>query len=143
MGNTMFRHLLVPIDLSQRNTRALRTAGVLARQSPARVTLLHVIEPIAHIPVAELERFYARLEGSARRRLDAAAARLARSGVRARGVVVMGRPAAEIVRFAAAERVDLIVLRSHRVDPRRSGMGWGTTSYAVGIACRCPILLVK
>jgi hypothetical protein len=32
---------------------------------------------------------------------------------------------------------------SHKVNPKRRGMGWGTTSYKVGILCRCPILLVK
>jgi hypothetical protein len=26
---------------------------------------------------------------------------------------------------------------------KRRGMGWGTTSYKVGILCRCPILLLK
>ena len=44
----MFKHLLVPLDLSDRNARLLRIALSLARQSGARVTLLHVVDRIAH-----------------------------------------------------------------------------------------------
>ena len=39
--------------------------------------------------------------------------------------------------------VDLIILGSQKIDPARPGQGWGTTSYKVGILCRCPVLLVK
>ena len=55
----------------------------------------------------------------------------------------VGEPAREIVRAAARGRADVIVMGSHRVDPKRQGAGWVTTSYKVGILCRCPILLVK
>jgi nucleotide-binding universal stress UspA family protein len=57
--------------------------------------------------------------------------------------VLIGSPAREIVRFATAKRVDLIVLGSHRIDLARPAAGWGTTSYKVGILCQCPVLLVK
>jgi nucleotide-binding universal stress UspA family protein len=60
-----------------------------------------------------------------------------------RSAVVVGTPSEDIVRYAAANRVDLIVMASHRVDPSRRSRGWGTTSYKVGILCRCPIMLVK
>jgi nucleotide-binding universal stress UspA family protein len=60
-----------------------------------------------------------------------------------RPVVFVGTPAEEIVKYAAKERVDLIVLASHRVNLSGSARGWGTTSYKVGILCPCPVLLVK
>ena len=37
----------------------------------------------------------------------------------------------------------LIILGSQKIDPARPGQGWGTTSYKVGILCRCPVMLVK
>jgi hypothetical protein len=45
----LFKHILVPIDLSDRNERILRLAVGLARIKQSRVTLLHVIQAIAGI----------------------------------------------------------------------------------------------
>jgi nucleotide-binding universal stress UspA family protein len=60
---------MVPIDLSDRNERALRMAQALVRQSGARVTLFHVIEGVPGILAGELEGFYRRLVESSERRL--------------------------------------------------------------------------
>jgi nucleotide-binding universal stress UspA family protein len=59
------------------------------------------------------------------------------------GVIVRGRRAEEIVKYAAANEVDLIVLASHRVNPSAVDRDWGTISYKVGILAQCPVLLVK
>jgi nucleotide-binding universal stress UspA family protein len=139
----MFTHLLVPIDLSRRNEPALGTAVALAVQNHARVTLIHVIHRIQDVPTTELRGFYDRLERKAQQALARAARRFTRKRVAIRTVALIGDPAREIVRWAAANGVDLIVMSSHPVDPSRTGYGWGTTSYKVGLLCRCPVLLVK
>ena len=46
----MFKHILVPIDLSDQNARTLKTALDLAISNRARVTLLHVVHHVAKIP---------------------------------------------------------------------------------------------
>ena len=139
----MFTHLLVPLDLSRRNGPAIATAVALAAQNRARVTLIHVIDRIEYVPAAELRRFYAGLERRAQQVLTRVARAFARKRIPIRAIVLTGDPSREIVRWAAANGVDLIVLNSHAIDPRRSGHGWGTTSYKVGLLCRCPVLLVK
>jgi nucleotide-binding universal stress UspA family protein len=63
--------------------------------------------------------------------------------VAVRAIVVIGDPAREIIKAATARKVALIVMGSHRGMPGRPGRGLGATSYKVGIACACPILLVK
>jgi hypothetical protein len=45
----MFKHILVPLDLSDRNERILRLAVGLARIKQGRVTLLHVIQGIGGV----------------------------------------------------------------------------------------------
>jgi nucleotide-binding universal stress UspA family protein len=90
-----------------------------------------------------MRAFYDRLVKTSRRRLARAAKLFAVQGIMVRSQVLVGKPARVIVRAAAAARADLIVMGSHRVNPKRRGMGWGTTSCKVGILCRCPILLVK
>ena len=137
----MFKHLLVPIDLSDRNARLLRVALALARAAGARVTLLHVVQRIRSTSPGEFRSFYRRLERNSRRKLDEAAGRFVAAGVPTRAMVVVGEPAREIVRATFARNVDLVVMGSHKVRP--GSRGWGTTSYKVGIMGQCSILLVK
>lgn len=139
----MFRHILVPIELSARDAPALAAALELAQQNRSCVTLLHVIQRIEHVPAREVRGFYRRLEKVGHEKMRVAARRFTAGKVDVRPVIVVGTPARDIVTYAAAEDVDLIVMASHRVGLARPGEGWGTTSYKVGVLCQCPILLVK
>jgi nucleotide-binding universal stress UspA family protein len=139
----VFSRILVPTDLTDRAARSLKLALALAQDRPASVTLVHVVQQVPGLPPGEMRAFYDRLVKKSRRGLARAAKLFAARGITVRSEVLVGEPAREIVRAAAAARADLIVMGSHRVNPKRRGMGWGTTSYKVGILCRCPILLVK
>jgi nucleotide-binding universal stress UspA family protein len=138
-----FRHVLVPVDLSDRNERALRAALALAREAGSRVTLFHVIQRVAGLAPGELEEFYRLLVQRSERKLREVARAFTGKGVAVSTQVRIGEPAAEIVRATLREGVDLVVMGSHKVKPGRRERGWGTTSYKVGIFCQCPILLVK
>jgi nucleotide-binding universal stress UspA family protein len=138
----MFDHIVVPLDLSQRNKQALATARALAERLGARVTLLHVVQRFASVPVADMQAFYRRLTIMSERRLKREAREFAEAGIRVRIEVCTGDPAGEIVRRTRGRRGDLIVMASHRIDPKQP-TGWGTTSYKVGILSQCAILLVK
>jgi nucleotide-binding universal stress UspA family protein len=136
----MFKHIVVPLDLGTRNQRAVRLARDLARQSKARVSLVHVVQSIENLPRSELRNFYETLEQEAKKKL-LVVARTMRAGASDVHVEVrIGNPPAEIVSYAEESRADLIVMTSHRVSKVQ---GFGTTRYKVGILCRCPVLLVK
>lgn len=139
----MFHRILVPMDLSDRHARSLKLALALAREGPASVTLVHVVLQVRGLLPGEMRTFYDRLVKTSRRGLARTAKLFTAQGITVRSEILIGEPAREIVRAATAARADLIVMGSHRVNPKRRGMGWGTTSYKVGILCRCPILLVK
>jgi universal stress protein A len=139
----MFKKILVPLDLSKRSDGALAAALQLAQPGRARVLLLHVIQRIEHVPPSELRDFYGRLEKAAHQRMASAIRKLATKKVDVRATVAIGSPARDIVRYAAANGVDLIILGSHKVDVSRAAQGFGTTSYKVGVLCQCPVLLVK
>jgi nucleotide-binding universal stress UspA family protein len=139
----LFRHVMVPVDLSDRNERALRVALALAREAGSRVTLFHVIQRVAGLAPGELEEFYRLLVQRSERKLRQVARAFTGKGVAVSTQVRIGEPAAEIVRATLREGVDLVVMGSHKVKPGRRERGWGTTSYKVGIFCQCPILLVK
>jgi universal stress protein A len=138
-----FQHMMVPIDLSDRNARLLEAALALAAASQARVTLVHVIHRVKGVPVTELRAFYERLRRVSARKLERAARPFREKGLKVRTVVRLGDPPLEIVRLTLRRPVDLVVMGSHRVSPARPRPGFGTTSYKVALACQCSILLVK
>lgn len=140
----MFRRILVPSDLTDRTDSALQAAiGMSAAVPDARITLLHVIETLAGGDFEEFASFYAKLEKRARERLDQIAARAGAARGRVDVAIVYGRRVEEVLRFVEPNRIDLIVLSSHPVDPSQPRQGLGTMSYKLGILSPCAVLLVK
>jgi nucleotide-binding universal stress UspA family protein len=139
----MFKKILLPLDLTDKHQPAINIAVELARQGKGKVILLHVIELIHGMPVAEEEEFYGRLERTAQPHLERFGAGLTRRRVAWQGVVLFGNRPAEIARYAADGKADIIVLTAPQIDPNNPTVGWGSLSYKVGILAPCPVLLVK
>ena len=139
----MFHRILVPTDLTGKSMAAVDLAYEFATQSRAEVILLHVIETIEHVQFEELKPFYERLENSAQRGLEEFSERFVANKLKVDQVVIYGHRTKEIVDFAVQNRMDLIIMASHRIDPDRPGHDWSSISYAVAILSPCPVLLVK
>jgi len=139
----MFHRVLVPLDFTDKNLRALEIARQIAVQHKASVALLHVIETVEHLPIDELKGFYAKLEATARERFGLAASMMLEKGLVVEPEVVYGKRAEEIVKYATGNDVDLIVLSSHKIGPEQPARGWATISYKVAVLAQCPVLLVK
>jgi nucleotide-binding universal stress UspA family protein len=139
----MFQRILVPVDLTEKSMAAVDLAYEFATNLGAEVILLHVIETIEHVDFDELKPFYERLETSARAGLQECAERFASQGLTVDQVVVYGHRTQAITDFAVGNRMDLIVMSSHRIDPGRPAHGWSSISYSVAILSPCPVLLVK
>lgn len=138
----MYEHYIVPVDLSDRNVPAVRTAGTLAGLTDGRVTLLHVVETL-DLPYEEVADFYEKLERTAADKLEPLCELLREAELRFERLIVFGDPAAEVVGLAGESKDTLIVLRSHRVDGNTPVHGWATLSYKIAILASSPILLVK
>ncbi len=139
----MFAHILVPTDLTERSVRTAEVAVGMASSFGASTTLLHVIETIPGATFEELDEFYRKLEERARAAMAAQVERISSAGVDLRQQVVYGSRSKEILRFAADEGIDLIVLASHQLEPARGEGGLGAISYRVGLLSTCPVLLLK
>ena len=84
--------------------------------------MVHIIETIEGLPFEDLRPFYRRMERKARTAMKLLTKRAPEGAVNVTHAVACGRRAEEIVRFAAANDVDLIVLRrSYREIPRQIG----------------------
>jgi nucleotide-binding universal stress UspA family protein len=139
----MFRHLLVPTDLTDRTVKALDVAIAIGAGQQAQITLLHVIETIAGAEFEEFSSFYHKLEKQARERLNDIVGRSRTRRGPVDVAIVYGGRTEEVLRFTRAEGIDLIVLASHPVDPSEPHHGLGTMSYKLGILAPCAVLLVK
>lgn len=139
----MFKRILVPVDLTRKCRPALDVALKMAIQNDAMVTLLHVIERIDYIAPKEMETFYKKLEKSARQKMNACAKLFRDEGMRVDQQLIYGKRTKEIVQYALENKISVIVMSSHKVNPANPGFDWGSVSYAVGILSQCPVLLVK
>ncbi len=122
------KHILVATDFSETATAALNRAVEISQLSGARITLLHVIyadkinetllgldatehlthaldEP-GHLPETVLDR----LREAAKDKLRATVDAVTGPHAAIETVIAEGRPSIEIVAYAAAHDVDLIVL---------------------------------
>jgi universal stress protein A len=138
-----YKHILVPLDFSEQNERALSVAKQLCEPSLSRVTLLHVIETIDYVADEEVEQFYKVLTQRARKKLDELAMPFRLDGIEVEGKIVLGKRARGTVTYVLQNEVDLVVLSSHRVNLSDAPRGLGTLSHQVSILCPCDVLLVK
>jgi universal stress protein A len=139
----MFKHILVPTDLTERSLHALDIAIKLASSESSRVTLLHVIEIIQDTESDEFKDFYERLGRRAGKKMEQMVGKYPRGASGIAMEITYGRRVPEIINFATDQSIDLIILSSHKVDVDDMLQGWGTISYKVGILSHCPVMLVK
>jgi len=139
----MYRKILVPVDLSEKNLRAVDIAARLAEPGEGSVQLIHVIEMIPGFTYEQERDFYSQLERRAREHLSALGDRLEGRGIRWQAEVAYGSRAPEILRLASDIEADLLVVSSHRVTSEKTGQSWGTLSYHLAILASCTVLLVK
>jgi nucleotide-binding universal stress UspA family protein len=138
-----FQHVLAPVDFSPANREALEIVFEIAVRNHARVTLLHVIEALDVDEETDVREFYDRLQQRARSESEPLEQRFTDAGVNVHAAVVLGKRSREIVKYAAEQRADLIVMSSHRIDPAHPLQSLTTISYQVSIAAPCSVLLVK
>jgi nucleotide-binding universal stress UspA family protein len=139
----MFKHILVPTDLTDRSLKALDIAVKMAFHDASEVTLLHVIEIIQDTECDEFEDFYKKLGKRASRKMEKMVDLYQEGQINIGRQIVFGKRVAAIVNYALENAIDLIVLASHKIDLEDTTQGWGTISYRVGILSHCPILLIK
>lgn len=138
------QHMLAPVDFSSPSLAALEYAIQFASRSGARLTLLHVLEPVYH----DLELGLGQIEQEPAKRAHweahlAELATLVRSfGLPAESVVCGGIPSDSILACALQRQCDLIVMGTHG---RRglSRMRFGSVAEAVLRQATCPVLTVR
>jgi nucleotide-binding universal stress UspA family protein len=140
------QRFLVPVDFSAYANQAVEYAIGLASKLGARVTLLHVIQPLplggvdmgVTLPYAYIQEMEAEIARSMQAYLEQVTA----SGLEGEIVVVHGVPFQEIIETAKMQQVDLIVMGTHG----RTGLQHvllGSVAEKVVRLAPCPVLVAR
>jgi nucleotide-binding universal stress UspA family protein len=143
----MIRRILHPSDFSSASRAAFAKAVALAKQNRAQLIVAHVLTPMLAVGDGAISAdTYAELEAAGRRygtrQLDALTRRAKKAGVRARGLLLDGTAAEQIVRAARRQRADLIVIGTHG----RTGFArffLGSVASRVMSHAACPVMTVR
>lgn len=140
------QRFLVPVDFSEYANQALEYAIGLANKLGARLTLLHVIQPLplggvdmgVVLPYTYIQDLEAEIMNSMHDYLE----RVTAAGLAGDIAVVHGVPFHEIVETAKVQQVDLIVMGTHG----RTGLQHvllGSVAEKVVRLAPCPVLVVR
>src|SRR5574339_347224 len=145
MEAALINHILVPLDGSTLAECVLPHVIAIAPTTHARVTLVHVMEPVQNergSPGVDPVEWHLQKQNS-EKYLERLASRLKESGILGvEQVILEGNPANSVVDFARNNNVDLIVLSTHG----QSGLsGWNVSSVVQKILLRSykSILLIR
>lgn len=138
-----YKHILLAVDLTEESNPVAARALALSKDSGAKLSIIHVIEPInfaygGDIPM-DLTAIQEQLDEHARQKLVNFAKPFNIPAQQQHTVV--GLPQNEIHRVAAEEEVDLIVVGSHG----RHGLSLllGSTANGVLHGAKCDVLAVR
>lgn len=134
-------HIVVATDGSPNGHIAVEWAGDLATQTQARVTVVHVFEPLAHLAdTGPVDLVELREQAAAELAGDWSRALIARE-VEFDTAVVEGKPAEAIANVAAQSGADLIVVGARGLSPVRRVV-LGSTSQRLPHLSSIPVVVI-
>ncbi|MFH1830624.1 MAG: universal stress protein [Pseudomonadota bacterium] len=145
-----FDNILVPIDFSHFSEKALDVAMKLADCCKGKVHLLHVEEDIFHMkrihkmhpPLEKVcDQVHTAFIAEKRKNLDAIAKTVPKK-LLAKALIKEGHAFAEIVKYARAKCIDLIVLASRGESNIKHAL-LGSTAEKVSRKADCAVLIIK
>jgi universal stress protein A len=137
--------ILVPLDFSEVSSKALAYAVALAAEMNAKITLLHVIEPVyvsADPGLTYIPQQTPAEENADAIRMRKIAAKFIPKSLFDKAVVRLGAPYHEITAAAKRLKAGLIVITTHG----RTGLShalMGSTAERVVRHAPCPVLTVR
>lgn len=143
------KKILCPTDFSEPSYTALEAANGLALQYSSELYLVNVVPPIPPVPTQieiepqfDVSLYEGKLISSAEKLLEEVVEQGVAKELRVRSIVVQGDPSDEIVKFAAEENVDLIVIATHGRTGWRH-LVFGSVAEKVIRLAPCPVLVIR
>jgi nucleotide-binding universal stress UspA family protein len=134
-------------DFSSASRPALAKALSLAKRDHAPLVIVHVMTPPAwigdgYIAPSTLDQIFRSYRTDAEKKLDGVVRKAKADGVRARGMLLEGTPADQILRAARSLKAGLVVIGTHG----RTGVARffvGSVAGRVVAGATCPVVTVR
>ncbi len=141
---SLYKHILVAIDLTEEAHIVLDKARIIAEKNGARLTLVHVVEPLSVAYGSDIPLDLTTLQDEITQQAKERIAQLAETVnvEKSDQHVVYGRPEREVHRITEeSSDIDLIVVGSHG----RHGLSLilGSTSTSILHGSTCDVLAVR
>jgi len=140
---SVYKHILVAIDLSDEASYVLEKAKDIAESNGAKITMVHVVEPLSvaygsDIPL-NVTTLQEEITEHAKERISALADKINIGNGEQH--IVYGRPEKEVHRIAETSDVDLIIVGTHG----RHGLALilGSTSTSILHGSCCDVLAIR
>lgn len=143
------KRILCATDYSRASARALEEAVDLAKQNNAELLVVHVIEPVTAYVTGEdfgSAGLYMKLEETTKKEAESSMRKLMdklqKSRVKAKSLLLKGRPHDQIVKAARSRHADMIVIGTQG----RTGLSklfMGSVAGKVISTATCPVLTVR
>ena len=140
-----YKHIIVGVDLSEDCPQVIQRAAGMARACNAKLTLAHVLEPIAFAYGGDMPIDLTGVQEQQIQKAETELAKLSKTSpypINQQHVLV-GQPAAELHYLAEQESVDLIVVGSHGRKGFALLLGSTPNSVLHGATCDVLAVLVK
>lgn len=151
----MIAKILVPHDGTEISNRSFERAAEFAKAHNAEILLLHVIQDIPvpsslllgndRILISKAKRSIAKeLEKGWNKMVQEKIFGKMPKGekIKVRSEVIVGSPADEIIRFAMANKIDMIIVGSRRLEAISKIKALGSVARKVSEAAECPVMII-
>jgi len=140
--------ILCPTDFSEASFEGLKKANELAGHFSAEIIVLYVVSPLPRIPGStsptgfHIPAVLEEIAESAKDQIEKLKNNYISSNIKSEGIVVIGSPPAEIVKYAAEDNVDVIVMSTHGQSGWKRLVSGSVTEKVVRMA-DCPVLTIR
>jgi nucleotide-binding universal stress UspA family protein len=138
----MYRHILVPLENSPADDTVVNHVVQLARDSGARLTLIHVADGYVARNYEQLNLAPSEEMLEDREYLECRQRELTERGIITSAHLACGDPAAEILRFANEIECDLIAMATHG-HGLFADLLLGSVTRSVRHRTKIPVLLIR
>ena len=151
----MIAKILVPHDGTEISNRAFGRAIEFAKAFNTEILLLHVIQDIPvpsslllgndRILISKAKRSIAKeLEKGWNKMVEEKLVdKMPKDEkIKVRSEIIVGSPADEIIRFASANKIDMIIVGSRRLETISKIKALGSVARKVSEAAECPVMII-
>lgn len=140
--------ILCPIDFSEASLEGLKNANELTEHFSAELILFYVVSPLPSIPGStaptgfHIPAVLEKIEISTKNQIKELKNEYISNDIKSKEIVVIGDPPTEIVKRAANDNVDVIVMSTHGQSGWKRLVCGSVTEKVIRMA-ECPVLTIR